>query len=49
MAVHRNLSAFFLKTIYHVTHHIPIMNGFFEWTPIRDGRRFHEIEDFDPI
>ncbi|HRI89723.1 MAG TPA: 2-oxo acid dehydrogenase subunit E2 [Candidatus Hydrogenedentes bacterium] len=49
MAVHKNFSAFFLKTICHVTHHVPVMNGFFEWTPLRDGGRFHEIEDINPM
>ncbi len=24
------------------------MNGYFEWTPLRDGGRFHEVEDINP-
>lgn len=47
-AIHKNLSAFFLKTIAHVMHHVPIMNGLFEWTPIRNGGRFYECEDICP-
>ena len=49
MAVHKNLSAFFLKTISHVTYHLPIINGYFEWTPLRDGGRFHEMDDIIPL
>lgn len=48
MAVHKNLSAFYLKTVCHVMHHVPVMNGFFEWTPLRNGGRFHECEDIIP-
>lgn len=49
MAVHKNLSAFYLKTICHVMYHLPITNGYFEWTPWRDGGNFYEMEDINPL
>ena len=49
MAVHKNLSAFYIKALCHVMYHLPIINGFFEWTPLRDGGRFHEMEDINPL
>ncbi len=48
MAVHRNLSAFYLKTIAHVVYHVPIMNSILDWTPIRDGGTLYEFEDICP-
>ena len=48
MAVHKNLSAFYLKTIAHVTHHVPVMNSLLEWTPWRNGGLFYECEDIRP-
>jgi pyruvate/2-oxoglutarate dehydrogenase complex dihydrolipoamide acyltransferase (E2) component len=48
MAVHKNLSAFYLKTIAHVVHHVPIMNSILEWTPLRNGGTLYEFEDICP-
>ncbi|MCL4694295.1 MAG: 2-oxo acid dehydrogenase subunit E2 [Candidatus Hydrogenedentes bacterium] len=48
MAVHKNLSAFYLKTIAHVVYHVPVMNSILEWTPIRDGGTLYEFEDICP-
>jgi pyruvate/2-oxoglutarate dehydrogenase complex dihydrolipoamide acyltransferase (E2) component len=47
-AVHKNLSAFYLKTIAHVMHHVPILNSILEWTPIRNGGILYEFEDICP-
>jgi pyruvate/2-oxoglutarate dehydrogenase complex dihydrolipoamide acyltransferase (E2) component len=48
MAVHKNFSAFYLKTIAHVLYHMPVMNSFMEWTPLRNGGNLYECEDICP-
>lgn len=48
MAVHKNFSAFYFKTIAHVLYHVPIMNSLMEWTPIRNGGRLYACEDICP-
>jgi pyruvate/2-oxoglutarate dehydrogenase complex dihydrolipoamide acyltransferase (E2) component len=48
MAVHRNFSSFYLKTIAHVMYHVPIMNSLMEWTPLRNGGQLYECEDICP-
>jgi pyruvate/2-oxoglutarate dehydrogenase complex dihydrolipoamide acyltransferase (E2) component len=46
-AIHKNFSAFFLKTIAHALHHTPCMNGFIDYTPIRNGGTFYRAEDIN--
>ena len=48
MAVHKNFSSFYLKTIAHVMYHVPVMNSLLDWTPLRNGGRFYECEDICP-
>src|SRR5690606_39026233 len=34
-ALLKNHSAYFIKAIAHVMHHVPELNGFVEWAPLR--------------
>jgi pyruvate/2-oxoglutarate dehydrogenase complex dihydrolipoamide acyltransferase (E2) component len=44
-AIHRNHSAFFLKALAHTLHHNPELNGFIDYTPLRNGGTFYLAED----
>lgn len=46
-AVSRNFSAFFIKMIAHIMHQVPCMNGFFDYTPLRNGGTFYQAEDIN--
>lgn len=48
MAVHKNFSSFYLKTIAHVMYHVPVINSILDWTPLRNGGRLYECEDICP-
>ena len=47
MALHKSLSSFYLKAISHVIYNVPCLNGFLEWTPLRNGGVFYEAEDIN--
>ncbi len=47
MALHKSLSAFYIKAISHVIYNVPCLNGFLEWTPLRNGGVFYEAEDIN--
>jgi len=40
-ALRRNYSAFFVKTLAHCLYHVPAMNGFLDYTPLRNGGTFY--------
>lgn len=44
-AIHKNFSAFFLKALANTLHHIPELNGFIDYTPLRNGGTFYLAED----
>jgi len=44
-AVRRNFSAFFLKAIAHALYHAPCLNGFLEYSWLRNGGTFYKAED----
>lgn len=46
-AIHRNFSAFFVKAIAHSLYHVPCMNGFLDYAPIRNGGTFYRAEDIN--
>ena len=46
-AVSRNFSAFFIKMIAHTMHKVPCMNGFIDYTLIRNGGTFYHAEDIN--
>ncbi|GMW01160.1 MAG: hypothetical protein AMXMBFR84_22970 [Candidatus Hydrogenedentota bacterium] len=46
-ALHKNFSAFFIKTIAHVMHHVPELNGFVDWAPARTSGTFYIAEDIN--
>ena len=46
-AVRKNYSAFFIKAIAHSLYHTPCMNGFLDYTPMRNGGTFYIAEDIN--
>jgi pyruvate/2-oxoglutarate dehydrogenase complex dihydrolipoamide acyltransferase (E2) component len=46
-ALHKNYSAFFIKAIAHILEHVPAMNGFLDWSPLRTCGNFYESEDIN--
>jgi pyruvate/2-oxoglutarate dehydrogenase complex dihydrolipoamide acyltransferase (E2) component len=46
-ALRKNYSAFFIKTIAHCLHYTPVLNGFLDYTPWRNGGTFYIAEDIN--
>lgn len=44
-AIHKNFSAFFLKALAHTLHKVPELNGFIDYTPMRNGGTFYLADD----
>jgi len=44
-AIHKNFSAFFLKALANTLYHVPELNGFIDYTPLRNGGTFYVAED----
>jgi len=46
-AIRKNYSAFFIKTVAHCLYHTPVLNGFLDYTPWRNGGIFYIAEDIN--
>ncbi len=46
-AIRKNYSAFFIKAIAHSIYHTPCINGFLDYTPLRNGGTFYLAEDIN--
>lgn len=46
-ALRRNYSAFFLKALAHGLHHVPILNGFLDFSLLRNGGTLYKAEDIN--
>ncbi len=46
-ALNRNFSAFFIKTFAHALHHVPQMNGFLDYSPLRNGGTLYQAADIN--
>lgn len=46
-AIRRNYTAFFVKVIGHCLHHVPMLNGFLDYAPLRMGGRLYIAEDIN--
>jgi len=43
----RDLTAFLVKSIAHALYHVPCLNGFFDYTPIRNGGTLYYADDIN--
>ena len=46
-AIRKNYSSFFIKAIAHSIYHTPCINGFLDYTPLRNGGTFYLAEDIN--
>lgn len=46
-AIRRNYSAFFLKALAHAVYHVPCLNGFLEFSLLRNGGTLYHAEDIN--
>ncbi len=46
-ALRRNFSAFFIKCIGHALYHVPSVNGFFDYSPWRNGGTMYVADDIN--